>query len=132
MSQENLEVVRRVFDLFDRGETEALLRYVDPAIETNEGPELPGAGTYYGHAGLATAYDHWTGQFDDYRMELTELIDAGHDVVAVTRHHGTGRASGVAVEAIVAYVFTLDDGMIVRMQIFATKDQALEAAGLQG
>jgi ketosteroid isomerase-like protein len=53
MSQETAEVVRRVFELFDRGDTETLLRYVDPAIETNEGPELPGAASYFGHAGLA-------------------------------------------------------------------------------
>jgi ketosteroid isomerase-like protein len=132
MSEENVEVVRRWFELRDRGDTEAMMRYVDPAIETIEGPELPGAGSYIGHAGLATAYDHWVSQFDDFRMELTELIDAGSDVVAVTRHHGTGRASRVAVEAVVAYVFTVDDGMLVRLRIFATKEQALEAAGLRG
>ena len=110
--------MRRVFELFDRGETEALLRYVDPAIETNEGAELPGTASYVGHAGLATAYDHWASQWDDFRVELTELIDGGSDVVAVTRHRGTGRASGVAVEALVAYVFTVDDGRLVRMRIF--------------
>ena len=87
---------------------------------------------YLGHAGLAMAYDHWASQSDDFRVELTGLIDAGSEVVAVTRHHGTGRASGVAVEANVAYVFTVDDGRLVRMRIFATKAQALEAAGLRG
>jgi ketosteroid isomerase-like protein len=132
MSQENVEVVRRWFELLDRGETEAMMRYVDRAIETIEGPELPGAGSYVGHAGLATAYDNWASQFTDFRMELTELIDAGSDVVAVTRHHGTGRASGVAVEAVIAYVFTVEDGMFVRLRIFATRAQALEAAGLPG
>jgi ketosteroid isomerase-like protein len=131
MSQENVEVVRRVFELFDRGDTEALLRYIDPAIETIEDPELPGAESYIGHAGLAMAYDHWAGQWDDFRVELTELIDAGSDVLAVTRHQGTGRASGVAVEAVVAYLFTVEDGTLVRMRIFATKAQALEAAGLR-
>ena len=103
-----------------------MLRYVDPAIETIEGADLPGAQSYIGHAGLAMA------QWDDYRVELTELIDAGRDVVAVTRHHGTGRASGVPVSASVAYVFTVDDGRLVRMRICATKAEALEAAGLQG
>jgi ketosteroid isomerase-like protein len=130
MSQRNVEVVRRFFELLDRDETDALLRFVDPAIETIEGPELPGAGSYIGHAGLARAYDHWASQWDDFRLELTELIDAGRDVVAVTHHHGTGRASGVAVDTIVAYLFTVDDGRIVRLRIFATKAQALDAAGL--
>jgi hypothetical protein len=47
------------------------------------------------------------------------------------RHQGTGRASGAAVEGLVAYVFTVDDGKLVRMLIFNTKAQALEAVGLR-
>jgi ketosteroid isomerase-like protein len=131
MSEENVEVVRRWFELFSRGRMEAALRYVDPAIETIEGAELPGAASYSGHAGLAMAYDHWAGQWDDLRIELKELIDAGSDVVAVTRHHGTGRASGAAVQALVAYVFTVEHGKLVRLRIFNTKAEALEAVGLQ-
>jgi ketosteroid isomerase-like protein len=130
MSHQNVEVVMRWFELIGRGETEAALQYVDPAVETHEGPELPGATSYFGHAGLAMAYDHWAGHWDDFRMELKELVDAGSDVVAVTRHHGTGRASGVAVQTLVAYVLTLHDGKVVRMRIFDTKAQALEAVGL--
>jgi ketosteroid isomerase-like protein len=64
-------------------------------------------------------------------MELKELIDAGGDVVAVTRHYGTGRLSGVAVEALVAYVFTVEAGKLVRLRIFNTRAQALEAVGLR-
>jgi ketosteroid isomerase-like protein len=131
MSQQNVELVRRWFQLFDRGEMEAALQHVDPAIETIEGAELPGAARYLGHAGLATAYDHWAGQWDHFRMELNELIDAGSDVVAITRHHGTGRASGVAVAAHVAYVFTVKDDKLVRLRVFNTKAQALEAVGLR-
>jgi ketosteroid isomerase-like protein len=131
MSQENVEVVRRWFELFSRGRTEAALQYIDPAIETIEGAELPGAGSYFGHAGLAMAYDHWADQWDDLRIELEELIDAGSEVVAVTRHHGTGRASAAAVQTLVAWVFTVEHGKLVRPRIFNTKAQALEAIGLQ-
>ena len=59
-------------------------------------------------------------------MELQELIDAGNDVVMVTRHYGKGRASGAAVQAVVAYIWTVDDGQLVRFRIFNTKAQALE------
>ncbi len=118
-------------ELVGLGEHGAALQYVDPAIETHEGPALPGAASYSGHAGLAMAYEHWASQFDDLRIELKELIDAGRDVVAVTRHRGTGRASGVAVEALVAYAATVEDSKLVRLRIFNTKTQALEAAGLR-
>jgi ketosteroid isomerase-like protein len=131
MSQENVQLVMRCFELFNRGETEAVLQWVDPAIETTEGDELPGGARYVGHAGLATAYEHWAGQWDDFRMEVEETIDAGDEVVMVTRHHGRGRASGAAVEAVVAYVWTVDDGKVVRFRIFNSKAQALEAVGLR-
>jgi ketosteroid isomerase-like protein len=131
MSQDKVEVVVRWFELLGRGEAAAALQYVDPAVETHEGPELPGAGTYFGHAGLAKAYNHWADQWDDFHIKLVELVEADRDVVAVTRHHGTGRASGVPVQTLVAYVLTLDDGKLVRVRIFDTKAQALEAVGLR-
>jgi ketosteroid isomerase-like protein len=131
MSRENVELVRRCFDLFGRGEMEAVLRYIDPAIETIEPPEIPGSASYRGHSGLAKAYEHWASQWDDFRVELEELIDAGSDVVAVTTHHGTGRASGANVGGLVAYVFTVRDGKLARMQIFNTRAEALVAAGLR-
>jgi ketosteroid isomerase-like protein len=131
MSPENAEIVKRCFELIGRGEREAARRYVDPAVETHEGVELPGAASYFGHAGLAMAYDHWASQFDDLRIELKELIDAGSAVVAVTRHYGTGRVSGAAVQAVVAYVCTVENGKIVRIRIFNTKTEALEAVGLR-
>jgi ketosteroid isomerase-like protein len=62
-------------------------------------------------------------------MQLKEL-DAGGDLIAVTRHLGAARASGAAVEALVAYVFTADAGKLVRIRIFNTKAQALEAVRL--
>jgi hypothetical protein len=42
MSEENVQLVMRCLDLFNRGEMEAMLRYVDPAIETTEGVEASG------------------------------------------------------------------------------------------
>ena len=127
MSQDNVEVVTRWFGLLCRGDAEAALQYVDPAVETREGPELPGAASYFGHSGVMVAYHNWVDQWDDFSMELEELVDAGSDVVLVTRHHGTGRASGVPVETVVAYVLTVRDGKLIRVRIFDTRAQALEA-----
>ena len=67
MSRENVELVQRCFDLFGRGEMEAVLQYVDPAMETIEPPEIPGSATYRGHSGLAKAYEHWASQWRERR-----------------------------------------------------------------
>ena len=126
-----MEVVKRCFELFARGETEVLLAHIDPEIETIEPPEIPGSDTYRGYEGLATAYNHWAAQWDDFRVELEELVDAGSDVVAISHHHGKGRTTGIPVGGLVAYVFTVREGRLVRMRIFNSKSEALEAAGLR-
>jgi hypothetical protein len=59
MSQENLAVVGRCFELFGRGEVEVALRYVDPA-ETNAAAELPGAANFAGTPG--SGWPRTTGQ----------------------------------------------------------------------
>jgi ketosteroid isomerase-like protein len=73
-----------------------------------------------------TYYAGWT----SHQAELTELIDAGENVVGVL-HEKTGIAeSDDFIERDLFNVWTLRDGLIVKWQVFATRDQALEAAGL--
>jgi hypothetical protein len=60
-----------------------------------------------------------------------EFIDLGHAVVVVTNVSATGRGSDVSVEMDETDVFWFRDGIIVRLQGFPTRDEALEAAGLR-
>jgi hypothetical protein len=69
--------------------------------------------------------------FAEVRWEPLEFTDLGHAVVVVTKVPAIGRGSDVSVEMDETDVFWFQDGLIVRLQGFATKDQALEAAGLR-
>jgi ketosteroid isomerase-like protein len=68
--------------------------------------------------------------FAEVRWEPQEFIDLGPAVVVVTNVVATGRGSDVSVEMDETDVFWFQDGLIVRLQGFATKGQAFEAAGL--
>ena len=59
-----------------------------------------------------------------------KLIDAGDDVVALTRGRGVGASSGAGWESELGYVFTLEDGLIRKMRFYLGHQQALEAVGL--
>jgi ketosteroid isomerase-like protein len=61
--------------------------------------------------------------------EPQEFTDLGHAVVVLTKVAATGRGSDVSTEMDETDVFWFRDGQIVRIQGFATKEQALEAAG---
>jgi ketosteroid isomerase-like protein len=76
---------------------------------------------------FATYFRGWT----SYQAELTELIDAGDNVVGVV-HEKTGiGGSDDFVERDLFHVWTHRDGLVVRWRVFATREQALEAAGLR-
>jgi uncharacterized protein len=131
MSQENVDAVRRCFELFARGDYRATLAYFDPAVETVEPTEMPDAASYVGYEGLAQAFSHFAGAWAAYSVELEQLRDAGDRVLAVARYRATGKASGAAVEATVAHVYVFEGGRIVRWQMFNTEREAIEAAGLR-
>ena len=51
-------------------------------------------------------------------------------MIVVLRVKATGRGSGVALERQDAIVYAMRDGMVVRMDYYNSKQQALDAAGL--
>ena len=57
---------------------------------------------------------------------------AGDSVVVLTRYRGRGEVSGARVDTIGARLWTLRDGMVVRLEIYSSREKALEAAGVPG
>ena len=131
MSQENVEVVGRMYDAFERGDYETSLSYLDPEIEFSQPAQEPGGGMYHGHDGVMQAFAKWLGPWDEYHVEVDELTDLGDHVLANTRHHGRGKGSGAAVEMQIFQLMTLHDGKIVRIRMYYDEAEALEAAGLE-
>ncbi len=136
MSEENLETVRQLFEVFrdglERGDPVAGFDsdYVTADLEWITLPGV-GLGTYRGREGFREFMRHWTGEFKDWRIELEELIDAGENaVVAMYRQTATGRASGVPVELHQGAIHEFRDGRVCRIENFPTPEEALEAAGL--
>jgi ketosteroid isomerase-like protein len=130
MSQENVELVRSQYELFARRDFQGMLEYVDPGVEITEPPEIPGAESFSGHAGYIAAIEHWAGEFEDFRVDVERLIDAGDTVISYVRQQARGKQSGLPVEVHVANAFTFGNGRLVRWQMFATLDEALDAVGL--
>ena len=127
MSQENVEIVRRLIEAFNRRDFDAMLETGDPEIEV---VTLIG-GTYRGHAGWRQIIDQAAEEVPGFQLVPEELIDVGHHrVVAVTHWGGTGRTSGIAVPDTLGLVYTLRDGLVVRQESFRNKAEALEAVGL--
>jgi ketosteroid isomerase-like protein len=132
MSQENVEVVRAAFRLFGEGDIEGLLRLTDETIEITQPAQLPGVNRrQYGHAGVREAFGIWPEQWEDFRVEIVRTAEVNKRVLVTTIQRGRGKNSGVEVETLFAFVFTLRDGKIVEWRIFMTEADALKAVGLE-
>ncbi len=132
MSRENVEVVRKAWEAFVRRDNEAALALYDPEIEIDLRDEArAGTSVYYGLEGVQAWFRDLLSVFEDMTSEVEEWIDGGDQVVAMVRSYGRGRQSGVPVDMLEAHLWTVRDGKLRRLRTFATKEEALEAAGLQ-
>ena len=130
---ENVEIVQRSYEAFNRGDIERSLEAIDPAVEwhTYIVPG-PGGGVYHGHDGVRELWSDARNIFGSFRNEPERIIDVPPDrVVVFIRVCGTGKESGIPVEARIAHLFTLRDGKAVRVRSYEDRDEALRAAGIE-
>ena len=131
MSQENVALVRRLFEVYNQKSFEENADLIDPAMEWDMSRvQLPDATSYTGPEEFQGFAKAWEEGFASEGMEAQEMVDAGDRVVAVVHHHGRGRASGIEVDQHFAMVWTLREGRAVHMVLYPTRGEALEAVGL--
>ncbi len=81
MSEENVEVVRRVYDAALRGDIEAVISHLDPAVRADMSERVFNPDVYEGHDGYRRFVGEIEAVWDDFRIEPLEFIDAGESVV---------------------------------------------------
>ena len=131
MSQENVEIVRRLFERWATGDLTA--DSLDPDIEYSRiGAQTPDMeGRWLGRDQMSAAMREYLGAFSDLRIEAMRIIDLDDDrVLVLSRHTARGKQSGVPIEHEIGDLLTLQDGKIVRHDSYWNHGEALEAAGL--
>ena len=131
MSQENVEIVRRAVDAFNRDGPEAALAWLAPDLEWHDLPDLPDAEIYRGHRGFLKAFGQFFGELELFRVKVDEIIDRGEQMVVCARNIGQGRGSGARFEQRIFGVFTVRNRLIGRAVWFRTREEALKAVGLE-
>jgi ketosteroid isomerase-like protein len=131
MSSEAVELVERAFEDYRTGGLEALLRYADPEVEFHEDARFPEAGVYRGADAFRTYVEGFQESFEEFHFEVEDWIDAGDGrVVGLTIAGGVGKDSGADVRQRSAWIFTVRDGKVVRMDAYLDRAEALRAAGV--
>jgi ketosteroid isomerase-like protein len=132
MSQENVEIVREIYERMNRRDWAASLAAFDEevvlVVHESVGPD---AGIFRGREAVGRWFGDWFLAFGkDYRFEVEEARSVGDGVFIAARHHGHGRSSGAEVEQVNAQVIGLHEGKIVRLELYGSRTEALEAVGL--
>ena len=129
MSEENVEIVRAVHDGWARGDFRVAQELFAPDFSWDQPAEAVESGSRRGPE-VRDALRNLFDVYDDYRVEASEFIDGGDEVVVVARSKGTAKASRMELDQLFAFVWTVQGGRLARLRVFTDREQALEAAGL--
>lgn len=131
MSQENVEIVRRVYEAAAERDPGTIFALYDRGVELDASRLGMFSSPFKGHDGLRQLFRDWHEAWGEIEYSYEELIDAGDDsVISVVSRHARGRGSGAEVERPFALLWTVRDKRIVRVVWFLTREDAYEAAGL--
>ena len=128
MSQENVDVIRRGYGYFRAsGKIRAHPDFVWDVSKLG----WPDQQICAGAEGANQFNAEWADAWDDWELQVEDCLDAGGSVVVViVNQRGRSKATGIPVDMRFAQLWWLRDGLAFRMQMYASVDEALQAAGL--
>ena len=129
MSQENVELHRRMLDAFNRRDWDAFVAHADKEIVV-ESRLVAVEGGWRGHEGLRGWWDNFLGVFPDYTGELLEVRDLGDVTLGRVRGFGHGAASDAPMVDRFWQPIRWRDGKCLWWRNCPTEADALQAAGL--
>jgi ketosteroid isomerase-like protein len=129
MSQENVEIVRRAMDEFNRGDIDAAVKEAAPNAEFDWSRALGPYRGVYRLDQIRREMKDFTATFESVRWEPEEFIDAGEHVVMVGTVCLRGR-DRIEATARTTFVSTIRDGAIERVSLYQERQDALEDLGL--
>jgi ketosteroid isomerase-like protein len=133
VSEENVEIVRRLNAVTNSGDREAMLELFDPDVEFRDlqhAPDLPEE--VHGADAVMIALTHWTDSFEDLGSEVYDYIDADPWVIADARWRGKVKGTDVTVDVRQADALKVVDGKVVAViTAFPDVAAALTAVGLE-
>jgi len=132
MSQQDVDIVLDQFAATNERDWARAMSFYgeDVELEVHADAFLE-RGTFSGREAVGEWFGNWFATFEPgYHFEITEARDLGGVVLLVAGHSGRGRSSGAEVHGETAYLYTVQEGRIIRAELYRDRAAALEAAGL--
>jgi ketosteroid isomerase-like protein len=130
MTPENVELVHRALEAFDRRDMDAYLALMADDVEA-ESRLASVEGGFRGHDGIRRWWDNMFVVWPDVRAKVVEAEGHGDLTLIRLDLRGHGAGSDVPLEWTVWQVAKWQGGKCVRWTSFSTRAEALEAAGIE-
>jgi ketosteroid isomerase-like protein len=131
MSQERIELVRKLFEFYLAGERDEWMQLVHPDVELDVDPAVITSGTFHGRDELEQWGKRWDEMWEALSYEPEQFFEAGEALVVGVRQTSRGAGSGVPVDQVAWWVFHFDGDRVRRILFFTEKESALAAVGLE-
>ncbi len=129
MAIDNIEIVRRGYRAFETGGVEAILEFLDPAIEWHMSAAFTHTPRVFrGHDGVRQVFRFFDEQIERLGADPHEFIEAGDRVIVPVRLHGRLRASGEPVAYELVQVWLGRDGKAIRLVTYPDREAAVAEA----
>jgi ketosteroid isomerase-like protein len=129
MSQENVDIVGRLYRAMIASDVEAFAELAHPDAEWIPDSRV-GEGPVRGRENVIQFFNDRAEMFDELRYELERFWETDGKVLVFVRVTGLGSASGAGFDIRIGHLWTLRDGVVVRGEGYGDRSKALEAAGL--
>ncbi len=133
MARDNVETVRRAYEIFARGDREAAMQLLDPGVVWYPAVDLlTRQSIYHGPEAVCDlVFDEIPSLLEGFHTELLEVHDVADDrVLAIARLGGRVAGNETEVRQTFGQLFHVRDGRAVRMESYPSRREALEAVGL--
>jgi ketosteroid isomerase-like protein len=125
--KDNIAVVQRLYEAL--GNPEIIREVLAPDVRWEVVPGFPHSDVYLGLDGVFDFFNRLFGDFEEWHNEPSEFFETGDHVIAIGTYSARARATGKSFKARFAHVWTLRDGVIVRLQQCADTVQIAKALG---
>ena len=131
MSQENVEIVRSIYEEWARGRMSAGVEMFDAEIVFESFmPDADERVVANGPEEIAAFMREFLAQWTDYRLVGEQFRDMGSKVFVLGHQTALGAHSGVEVEDPMHSVWTFRGDRVVGLRFTPSRQEAIEAAGL--
>jgi ketosteroid isomerase-like protein len=122
-----VELVRAGYEAFNRGGVSAILEMLDPEIEWQTDSGTPEADIHRGTEDVRNYLEGFVGVFETLRLDPTECISKGNQVLAGLEARGQIKGSGIELEQRWWHLWTVREAKGIHVFVFFDRARALDA-----